>query len=186
MDINDLIPVKTERLLLDRFYLRDWEARMKIEFSPEQHKYNFETFSPKSEDEIKAMIEELSQQDYNERKLPFLLAIRMKTNDELIGFIGFKNGKLDKMQQIEVYYSIYIDFWNQGYGTEALKGIIDFGFNTFKLHKIFAGCDIENIASKTIMEKVGMRFESRWRKDRIRNGKWTDGLGFAIIEDDIR
>lgn len=90
------------------------------------------------------------------------------------------------MQQIEVYYSIYIDFWNQGYGTEALKGIIDFGFNTFKLHKIFAGCDIENVASKTIMEKAGMRFESRWRKDRIRNGEWTDGLGFAIIEDDIR
>lgn len=35
------------------------------------------------------------------------------------------------------------------------------------------------------MEKARMRFESRWRQDRIRNGKWTDGLGFAIIDEDF-
>ncbi|MBA7688413.1 hypothetical protein ES703_96893 [subsurface metagenome] len=109
----------------------------------------------------------------------------MTENLQLIGFIGFKNGKMVEQGQIEVYYSIYKSFWNNGFGTEALKGMIKFGFESIKLHRIFAGCDIDNLASKKIMEKAGMRFESRWRKDRRRNGQWTDGLGFAILEEDL-
>ncbi len=140
---------------------------------------------PRNEEQIKAYVDELSKQDYDKRELPFLLAVRLISSRELIGFIGFKNGKLEKQGSIEVYYSIYKDYWNNGFGTEALKGIISFGFKTLELHKIFAGCDIDNVASRAIMEKAGMRFESRWRKDRIRNGKWTDGLGFAILEEDL-
>ena len=190
MNINQIIPISTDRLLLDRFYLEDWENRYKIEMSPEQHRYNSETFNPRTEEVIKEYVNKLSEQNYNEKALPFLLAIRLKSSKELIGFIGFKNGgwddKLEENCQIEVYYSIHKDFWNKGYGTEALKAMISFGFKTLKLHKIFAGCDHDNIASKSIMEKVGMRFESRWRKDRIRNGRWTDGLGFSILAEDLK
>ena len=180
-----MIPISTERLLLDRFYPEDWINRYKIEISPEHFRYQSETFAPRNESKIKSYVNELSKQDYDEKALPFLLAIRSNTNNELIGFIGLKDGKLEENGQIEVYYSIYKDYWNKGFGTEALKAILFFGFNTLKLHKISAGCDIDNFASKAIMEKVGMRFESLWRKDRIRNGKWTDGLGFSILEEDL-
>jgi RimJ/RimL family protein N-acetyltransferase len=108
----------------------------------------------------------------------------MQSNSRLIGFIGFKNGQMTYQGQVEVYYSIYKEHWNNGFGTEALKAMIAFGFNTVKLHRISAGCDIDNYASKTIMEKAGMRFESYWRRDRKRNNKWTDGLGFAILAED--
>ena len=30
-----------------------------------------------------------------------------------------------------------------------------------------------------------MKFESHWRKDRKRKNKWKDGLGFAILEEDM-
>ncbi|MBN2353701.1 MAG: GNAT family N-acetyltransferase [Spirochaetales bacterium] len=55
---------------------------------------------------------------------------------------------------------MYKKYWNNGYGTEALKAMIIFGFKVIKLHRIFAGCDFGNFASKRIMEKAGMRFES--------------------------
>jgi ribosomal-protein-alanine N-acetyltransferase len=64
--------------------------------------------------------------------------------------------------------------------------MLDFGFKILKLHKIFAGWDIDNFAPKRIMEKAGMRFESYWRQDRKRNNKWSDGLGFAIIDEDAK
>ncbi len=73
----------------------------------------------------------------------------------------------------------------KGFGTEALKAIISFGFSGIKLHRIISGCDIDNVASKSIMEKAGMKFESHWRKDRFKNGQWTDGLGFAILDEDL-
>ncbi len=185
METNGSIPISTKRLLLDGFHPEDWANRYKIEISPEQHRYNFDAYKPRNEEQIKAYVDELSRQDFNRRELPFLLAIRLASNRELIGFIGFKNGKLEKRGSVETYYSIYKDYWNNGFGTEALKGMISFGFRTIGLHRIFAGCDIDNTASRTIMEKAGMRFEARWRKDRMRNGTWADGLGFAILEEDF-
>lgn len=186
LNLDKIIPIKTDRLLLDRFKPDDWKEFFKIETSKEQHRYNFETYNPRTKEQIKNYITELSRQNYNDRKLPFLFAIRLIKNLKLIGFIGFKNGKLAEQKQVEVYYSVYKSFWNKGFGTEALKGMISFGFETIKLHKIFSGCDIDNFASKRIMEKAGMSFESYWRKDRKRNSKWTDGLGFSILDEDFK
>jgi RimJ/RimL family protein N-acetyltransferase len=184
MNIEKSIPIATDRLLLDRFTVEDWTNLYKIEKSREQHRFNFETYNPRTEEQIKDYVVNLSKQNYNECILPFLFAIRLKEGKQLIGFIGFKKGKLIEKGVTEVYYSIYKEFWNNGFGTEALKGMLRFGFDSLKLHRIFAGCDIDNVASKQILEKSGMQFESRWRKDRIRNGKWKDGLGFAILEKD--
>ena len=186
MNIDDLIPIKTDRLLLDRFKPDDWKDFYTIEISPEHHRFNFETFNPRTEEQIQKYIIDLSNQNFNERKLPFLLAVRRNENLQLIGFIGFKNGKLEEKGYIEVYYSINKSFWNNGYGTEALKGLIKFGFTEIKLHRIFSGCDIDNNASRRIMEKAGMKLESHWRKDRLRNSQWKDGLGFAILEEDVK
>lgn len=184
-----MIPIATERLFLDRFYPDDWVNRYKMELTPEQHRYQSESFNPQSESEIESLNKNLIEQDYDSRKLPFVLAVRLKSTKEFIGFIGLKNGgynsKLDPDGQVEVYYSIFKEHWNKGYGTEALRAIIAFGFKVLKLHRIFAGCDVENKASKSIMEKVGMRFETFWRKDRKRNGMWTDGFGFSILEEDF-
>ncbi len=54
--------------------------------------------------------------------------------------------------------------------------MIDFGFRIIKLHRIFSGCDMDNYASKRIMEKAGMKYKSYWRKDRKRKNKWTNVL----------
>jgi [ribosomal protein S5]-alanine N-acetyltransferase len=180
-----LLPVITERLLLDKFIPDDWKDFYLMEQSPEQHRFNFESYNPRTEDEIIKFIDEKSKQKYDKNQIPFLLAIRLKVSEKFIGFIGFNNGKLEKQGTIEIYFSLYKDYWNKGYGTEALKAMIEFGFTVFGLHRIWAGCDIDNIASKKVMEKAGMRLESRWRKDRLRNNKWTDGLGFAILSEDI-
>ncbi len=42
--------------------------------------------------------------------------------------------------------------------------VLDFCFNDLKLHRIEAGCAVENIASYKVMEKVGMQKEGRCRK----------------------
>ena len=64
--IDTLIPIKTDRLLLDRFKPDDWKDFYKIEKSPEQHRFNFETYNPRSKVQIKEYMKELSEQKYNE------------------------------------------------------------------------------------------------------------------------
>jgi RimJ/RimL family protein N-acetyltransferase len=51
----------------------------------------------------------------------------------------------------------------KGYGTEVNR-VLDFGFNDLNLHRIKAGCAVENIASIKVLEKVGMIREGRGRQ----------------------
>lgn len=185
MDLSKLIPFDTKRLTIDWFRQDDFSDFMAIEKSPEQHRFNSESFNPRTEQQIMSYISELSSVDPTSPSLPLRLAVRLRDTSGLVGFIGFKNGTLAAQGSVEVFYSIHHSYWNRGFGTEALAATIEFGFRCVGLHRIFAGCDIDNVASKTILEKVGMRFETRWRKDRLRNGRWTDGLGFAILEEDV-
>lgn len=50
------------------------------------------------------------------------------------------------------------DYWNQGYGTEAAKALLNYAFKTLNVKKVVATCHAENIGSRRIMEKIGLRF----------------------------
>ena len=60
--------------------------------------------------------------------------------------------------------------------TEAVRTVIAFGFCTMQLNRVQALCEIENVASARVMEKVGMTFEGSLReymffKEHYRNLK---------------
>ncbi len=193
MDVAAHIPIATARLVLDRFTPKDWKMYYQIELSEEQHRYNAESYSPRSEKDIRFMINDWSKLDFSTSNFAIVLAIRKQDHPALIGWIGFKKfegfdirkGTCTEKGIAEVFYSIGKNYWNHGYCTEALKGMIQFGFAHVHLHRIWAGCDIDNAASKKVMEKAGMTYESHWRKDRIRNGQWQDGLGYAIVNEEF-
>ena len=111
-------------------------------------------------------------------------AVTLRATGELLGSVSM--GINRKHNRAEMGYWIGKPYWNQGYATEAVKRMIDFGFRDIGLHRIYSGCDIDNTASKKVMENAGMRYESHWRKDRMRNGAWADGLGYAILDEDVR
>ncbi|MDD5501950.1 MAG: GNAT family N-acetyltransferase [Candidatus Thermoplasmatota archaeon] len=51
------------------------------------------------------------------------------------------------------------DFWGKGYGTEAVKLVTDYAFNTLKLPKVIAGSRPGNIGTQRIFEKNGYTVE---------------------------
>ncbi len=62
----------------------------------------------------------------------------------------------------ELGYSIVPSYQRQGYASEAAKALIDWGLSQPDIQTITAGCDPDNIASKRVLEKVGMQLiESR-------------------------
>jgi len=185
MSLNNLIPIRTNRLLLDRFYPEDWKAHYQMESTPEDHRFNANTFKPKSVAEIQSWIRQQSQQEYGKLELRFTLAVRLQSERTYVGFLGFKGGTLTRDGTTEIYYSLYKDYWNRGYCTEAVRAMLKFGFEQVGLHRIWAGSDIDHYASQRVMEKVGMTKECHWRKDRKRSNRWQDGYGFAILREDF-
>ena len=67
----------------------------------------------------------------------------------------------------------------------ALKIIINFGFDDLKLHRIEAGCAVENIGSIRVLEKVGMNLEGRKRQNLPLKNGWSDNFEYAIVSSNL-
>jgi ribosomal-protein-alanine N-acetyltransferase len=82
-------------------------------------------------------------------------ALIHKPDKKLIGWCGL--APLDKTDEIEIGYGIAKEYWGRGLTTEAAAATIRYGFEELKLNQIVAVAMPENIASRRIMEKIGMR-----------------------------
>lgn len=83
--------------------------------------------------------------------------IILKETGAHIGWVGL--GKLvTDIAKTEIFYLTGIKYQNQGYATEASNAMLEYGFNTIGLNEIIGVCMKENIASKRVMEKAGLKF----------------------------
>lgn len=65
-------------------------------------------------------------------------------------------------------------YWGKGIGFEACKLLIDFGFKTLKLRKIYLAVYESNPAAKKLYEKLGFVLEGTLRKHVQVNGNYYD------------
>lgn len=84
-----------------------------------------------------------------------IYAVTRKEDGILLGRCGLNF--IDETSEVEVDFVIARNFWRRGYATEAAKACLDQGFESLNLDKIIALSKPENIASRRVMEKVGMR-----------------------------
>jgi RimJ/RimL family protein N-acetyltransferase len=78
------------------------------------------------------------------------------------------------------------DFWKRGYGAEALRLILDYGFNLLNLHSIMLGVFAFNERAIRSYHKAGFREIGRRREARIVAGKAYDVVFLDILEDEFR
>lgn len=85
-----------------------------------------------------------------------------------------------------IAYALSHDHWGKGYVTEAVKAVIAFLFDTVGYRKIIAGCDVRNIGSQKVMEKVGMRREACLRQQILRkDGTFGDDLQYGLFREEF-
>ena len=84
-------------------------------------------------------------------------AIVLKSSGSVIGHCGLQH--LPDSDEVEVYYLLDRPFWNQGLATEATWAALAFGFEGAGLARIVAIAMPENVGSRRVMEKSGMRLE---------------------------
>lgn len=101
-------------------------------------------------------------------------------NGNACGGIGVHPQSDISRKNAELGYWLAEPFWGNGIVTEAVKQIINYGFKTFDINRIFARPFDTNIASKRILEKVGFIFEARFEKTIIKNNVLHDELFYAV------
>lgn len=105
-----------------------------------------------------------------------------KSNDKLIGNCSLFN--IDHHDG-KAGFGIFIgdkSYWNKGYGTEATKLILDYGFNILNLHNIWLEVYSYNLSAIKSYEKVGFKLVGKKREAKRINGQWFDEVYMDILD----
>jgi ribosomal-protein-alanine N-acetyltransferase len=87
-------------------------------------------------------------------------AVLLRETGEFMGWAGLKrvagpiNGQHDFY---DLGYRFRPQFWRQGFGFEAAEAWLKYGFEALKLSRICAYADAENLGSRRILTKIGLR-----------------------------
>lgn len=172
----------TDRLVLREYHDNDWIAMHEYSADPEVVRYTL--WGPNTEKETQSYLWVCQLYQQIKPRLNYGLAVTLKVDDILIGGSGLYNLNLDHHEG-ELGYCFNRQYWGQGFATEASHALLEFGFNELGLHRIYATCDPVNIASRRVLEKIGMRQEGHLHEHRWAKGSWRDSLLFAILHDEF-
>lgn len=75
-------------------------------------------------------------------------------------------------------------YWGQGYGTEAGKLIVDYGFKELKLNRIYLEHIAYNIRGHKSYEKIGFKKEGVFKEHILRDGYFHDVIWMGILKRD--
>lgn len=116
----------------------------------------------------------------------YAFAIRQKTDLRFIGGIGLTINLTNN--RAELGYWLAEPFWSKGFITEAVKAILQFGFDELNLNKIEAVYLSTNEASGKVMIKNGMIKEGELKdhdvkKDHtVADGKYVSLIQYRMLK----
>lgn len=122
------------------------------------------------------------QRDY-EAVTSINFAIALQAEHILIGAIGLDF--VPEHRHARLGYWLGKPFWNKGYATEAVKGVLAYGFTRPDLHRIYAGHFLNNPASGRVLQKAGMTYEGQLREHYVRFGETVNLELYGILRQEF-
>lgn len=177
LNFNPFPVLETDRLLLRNLTHNDVEEVFAIRGNPVTMQYIPRPMAKTKEDAL-AVINMIT--GFTNRNEKINWAITEQGNDKLLGIIGYPNFKPD-CHRGEVGYVLNHEYLRRGIMYEALQAVLDYGFNTLRLHSIEAIIRTDNIASIQLVEKSGFKREGLFRDYIFHNGRYWDEYVYSLI-----
>lgn len=99
-----------------------------------------------------------------------VLAIELKSEKKVIGSIGLHDRRPDQnnnsLNQCEIGFVLNPKYWGNGFIPEAVKKLLEIGFNDMGMEYLWCGHFEHNLRSKRVNEKCG--FNYRFKKEEIK------------------
>jgi len=177
----DKFPVlETKRLILRQIQYYDVESMHRMRTDPAIMEYmdtEIPTAINETENKLKQEIESFSKGE------SLYWAIALKSTNKIIGGAGYWR-MIKEHYRAEIGYQLLPEFWRKGYTLEALKTIIQFGFEKMGLHSIEGNVNPKNVPSIKLLEKLGFKQEAYFKENFYYNGKFLDSAIFSLIISD--
>ncbi|MFF2908345.1 GNAT family N-acetyltransferase [Paenibacillus sp. NPDC057934] len=82
----------------------------------------------------------------------------------------------------ELGYAVLPEYSGRGYGSEAVKLLLQFAFEQLKAHKVVGMCNSYNERSAALMERSGMVREGIFKEELNWQGRWVDQYFYSILD----
>jgi RimJ/RimL family protein N-acetyltransferase len=73
------------------------------------------------------------------------------------------------------------EYWNRGYGTDAVGTLVRFAFEQMNLNKVTLGVFEFNERAQAVYQKLGFVVEGRAREDYYQDGRYWDIIRMSVL-----
>jgi RimJ/RimL family protein N-acetyltransferase len=91
------------------------------------------------------------------RVIHLCLAIIAREDRAFIGWCGLDHRDPARAHPV-LFYLLHAGYRGRGLATEAAGAVLGYAFGEIGLSQVDGGAAVENVASKRVMEKIGMRY----------------------------
>lgn len=129
-------------------------------------------------------LKEFVEKNDDKQEKSFRFSIRTLAEDTLIGTTSLW---IQCWAHGDAWLGIFIgerDHWSKGYGTDAMRLIVQYGFSELNLRRITLGLHKYNERALKSYLKVGFQIEGRVHDEGLRDGVRYDGLYMGLLREE--
>jgi [ribosomal protein S5]-alanine N-acetyltransferase len=132
---------------------------------------------------VAALVNHCLQSQTQTPRTDYFMAAVDKRSDEIFGEAILYVRSI-RWRQGEIGWGVSSSHVGRGLATEIGRAMLCLAFDTISLHRVFAQCRAENLASRRIMAKLGMREEGLLRENVFSRGEWWSSAQCSTLSTD--
>jgi len=176
-DFSTFPALATARLTLRRLRASDAADVLVFRGDWEVQKFNGPVFQDAQG--VQTLIEEL-RDEYGARA-GITWAVTLKDSDTVVGLFGLHHWN-KRHRRAEAGYDLARPYWGRGIASEALRAIVQFGFERMNLNRIYASTIAANHRSVRLLERLGFQREGTKRQHVLgEGGTFHDGVMYSLL-----
>jgi RimJ/RimL family protein N-acetyltransferase len=172
--------LETERLVLREIVPADAEDLFRI-FSDEETMRYWSCRPYTSVDQARRLIEVLTEAARGGAGIHWAIALR--GDERLVGKCGYNEWR-KAHRRGDVSYIVARERQGKGIVSEALRAMLDYGFDNMNLHSVEAGVTPGNDASARMLLRLGFRLEGHLRENFLTDRGFVDSLIYSLLRRD--
>ena len=178
-----LMKIKTKRLLLRPLKKTDVESIVENINNLNVSQWLLVVPYPYNKNSAMVWIKNNKKKWLEKKKESYVFGIELLEEKKIIGGMGIHHVDLYQRKATMGYW-LGEKYWNKGYGSEALKSVVNFAFKKLKLNRLEASVFVGNPSSWRILEKLGFKKEGLKRKSaRCKaDGRIKDEIIYGLLK----
>ena len=172
----------TERLVLRRLVDSDAKDIFRLRSDQELMRYVARPIA-KSEQDAYGLLQRVDNGIKSGESINW--GITLKGANQIIGVAGIVR-TTPEHHRAEIGYLLASEHQRKGFTAEAIKEILNYGFNHLNLHLIEAVTDPRNTASISVLKKLGFSMDGHFRENTYYEGSYLDSMHFSLLSKDFK